>query len=134
MPADIHAAIFAHARCSLPNEACGLVAIDGDGNLRMAYPLTNADPGPTTFTIAPGEHFGALMHAERHGWEIGGVFHSHPESDGQLSRTDLAQPHEAGWLHFVVGFRPREELGVWKIDEGRAVPVPWVVESIASEV
>lgn len=81
----------------------------------MAYPLTNTAASATGFTIAPREHFGALRHAERRGWEIGGVFHSHPGGTATLSAVDLAQPHDPDWFHLVVGFSPDLQVRTWWI-------------------
>lgn len=112
-----------HAEACLPVECCGLLAVDPVGRIRFAYPLTNSAPSATTFTIAPDEHFAALRHAERHGWEIGGVFHSHPGGSPELSAVDLAQPHEQDWLHVVVGFAPQLELRGWWIRDGKLTEV-----------
>lgn len=92
----------------------------------MAYPLTNAEKSPVRFTIAPEEHFGALRHAESRGWDIGGVFHSHPSGGAVPSAVDLAQPHDPDWFHLVIGLQPRVELRAWWISEGSAVEIDTV--------
>nr|MBO2500672.1 M67 family peptidase [Acidimicrobiia bacterium] len=117
-------AVIRHAEACLPDECCGLLAVDAVGRIRFVYPLTNADPSPTTFTIAPEEHFAALRHAERHGWEIGGVFHSHPKGPPELSEVDLAQPHDPDWIHVVVGFVPEPAVRAWRIRGGEPAEVP----------
>lgn len=113
-----------HALNCLPFEACGLLAIDEEGRIRMSYPLTNAVASPSAFTVEPREHFGAVMHAERRGWAIGGVFHSHPGGTAELSPTDLDQPHAPEWVHVVAGFVPHLHLRVWRIAGGRPLEVP----------
>lgn len=120
VPADAYDAVIWHARACLPQEACGLVAVDAAGAVRMVYPLTNAEGSAIRFTIAPAEHFGAVTHCERQGWEIGAVFHSHPRGPAVPSPTDLAQPHDPRWLHFVVGFEPAPHLRCWRIRDGMA--------------
>ena len=110
-----------HALWCHPAECCGLIAIDSQRRVRMVYPLTNSERSPTRFTIEPGEHFGALMHADGQGWEIGGVFHSHPAGEAILSSTDLAQPHDPAWVHVVVGLHPDIHLRAWHIQEGSPV-------------
>lgn len=84
----------------------------------MAYPLTNAAPSPIGFTIEPREQYGAWRHAESRGWEIGGVFHSHPEGGAELSAVDLSQPHDPAWFHVVVGFGGVTRMRVWRIVDG----------------
>lgn len=123
LPEDIVEAILWHAVSCMPDEACGLVAADPGGDLRMAYPLTNTDPSPTRFTIAPGEHYGAVRHAEGRGWDIGAVFHSHPAGEATPSPTDLTQPHDPLWLHLIAGFAPTPHIRAWRIRDGSAQEV-----------
>ena len=95
-------AMLAHAAHDRPLEACGLLAVDSQGMVRFVYSLSNADASTRSFTIAPHEYFGANRHAERHGWEIGGMFHSHPDGEPIPSSTDLAVAPAAHWLYIVV--------------------------------
>lgn len=110
-----------HALWCRPYECCGLIAMDSERRVRMVYPLANTESSPTRFTIEPRQHFGALMHAEGQGWEIGGAFHSHPGGEAILSRTDLAQPHDPGWVHVIVGLQPHTHLRAWRIHDGDPV-------------
>lgn len=103
IPAEIRRAMVAHALFCLPEEACGLLAADEEGRLRMAYCLSNADHSPTTYTLDPQEHFGALRHAEALGWHLAGVFHSHTQSPAYPSATDVARALEPDWLYVLVG-------------------------------
>ena len=103
LPAQIQRAVVAHARFCLPEEACGLLATDETGQLRMAYSLTNIERSRVRFTIAPREHFGAIRHAENNGWVIGGSFHSHPESAAFPSARDIDGALDPDWLYLVVG-------------------------------
>jgi proteasome lid subunit RPN8/RPN11 len=102
-PSQIHLAVVAHAQFCMPEEACGLLAMDRSGRLRMAYATTNVERSSVRFTVAPGEHYGAIRNAERQGWAIGGSFHSHPESVAFPSARDIAGALDASWLYVVVG-------------------------------
>jgi proteasome lid subunit RPN8/RPN11 len=103
VPDEIRAAIVAHARWCLPEEACGLLAVDASGALRMAYCLTNVAASPHRFTVHPVENFRAIEHAERNGWRIGGEFHSHPVSSAVPSAADVAGALDPDWVHLIVG-------------------------------
>ena len=92
-----------HAAFCHPEEACGLLAGDANGVLRMAYCLTNLDSGAASYTIDPVEHFWAMRHAEANGWELVGVFHSHPETQAYPSPTDVALALDPEWLYMIVG-------------------------------
>ena len=71
----------------------------------MAYPLTNSLRSSTNYTIEPREHLKALRHAESQGWEISGVFHSHPHTQAFPSPTDVTLACEPDWLYVVIGMQ-----------------------------
>ena len=102
---DVVTAMRVHAANCHPEECCGLLASDAGGVIRMAYPLTNSLRSPTNYTIEPREHIKALRHAESLGWEISGVFHSHPHTQAYPSPTDVALACEPDWLYVVIGMQ-----------------------------
>jgi [CysO sulfur-carrier protein]-S-L-cysteine hydrolase len=106
---QIREAMLAHAESCHPEESCGLLASDTAGTIRMAYPLTNALRSSTNYTIEPREHVKALRHAESRGWEISGVFHSHPHTGASPSPTDIRLAPDPDWLYVVVGMERRDE-------------------------
>jgi [CysO sulfur-carrier protein]-S-L-cysteine hydrolase len=122
LPDQVRWAILAHAANCAPNECCGLLATDAEGRVRFAYPLTNAHPSPVSYTVDPDEHFHALRHAESRGWEIAGVFHSHPQGPAMPSMVDVQAALEPDWMYLIAapgeirGFRIRagviEELSL----------------------
>ncbi len=103
LPAQVREAMLAHAYTCHPEESCGLLAGPADGDIRMAYPLTNTLHSPTNYTIDPTEHFRSLKHADRSGWDLIGVFHSHPHTAAVPSRTDIRLATEPEWLYVLVG-------------------------------
>ena len=130
IPGQIREALLAHAFACHPEESCGLLASDPSGRLRMAYPLTNALHSPTNYTIEPTEHFRALKHAERSGWEISGVFHSHPHSEAYPSATDVQLAADPDWLYLLVGMEDydRPEIRGFRISGGRISAIPLTFE------
>jgi proteasome lid subunit RPN8/RPN11 len=117
-------AIEAHAENCLPDECCGLLAADSSGAIRFAYPLDNSTPSPVSFTIAPEEHYGALSHAERQGWEICGVFHSHPAGLAKPSASDVTAGLDPDWVHLIYSW---DELRAFSIrgNEVTELEVGW---------
>ena len=103
IPVQIHEAMVAHARFCLPEEACGLLAIDAEERLRMVYATTNVDRSRVKFTVSPREHFAAIRHAEGNGWTISGSFHSHPDSAAFPSGRDIDRALDPDWLYVIVG-------------------------------
>ena len=53
IPAAVRAAIAEHARAELPNEACGLLLLDGDEAVEYV-PGENASPSPRPTPKATG--------------------------------------------------------------------------------
>ena len=92
---------MAHAENCRPDECCGLLAADDEGRIRFAYPLSNADPSPVSYTIDPEEHFHAMRHAESMGWELAGVFHSHPGGTAMPSMVDVQSALEPDWAYLI---------------------------------
>ncbi len=100
IPDDIRDAILTHTANCEPEECCGLLAFDGDGRVRFAYPMTNTDRSESSFTIDPAESYHVFLHAEKMGWAISGVFHSHPGGPDGLSARDLEEA-PPGWIHLL---------------------------------
>jgi len=98
---DVRRRIVDHCVSALPNEGCGLLAVDGDRVVEV-YPTENEDSSPHSFTIPPQEHYDALVDAESRGWVIGGVFHSHPDGPAEMSSIDLARALDKDWIYVVV--------------------------------
>lgn len=119
-------AMFTHAVAGHPSEACGLVLFDGTDPAFVCC-LTNADESGHRFTIDPAEHFGALRFAERRGWTVGGVFHSHVRSEPVPSAADIRGGADPGWLHFIVGpvEGARQTVRAFRIVDGEPSEV-WV--------
>jgi len=103
VPRRVAEAMFRHSGWSLPSEACGLVAFDGDGNPGFVFCLTNADASEHRFTVSPEEHHGSLRLAERLGLTIGGVFHSHIKAEAYPSVSDIDGGADPEWIHFIIG-------------------------------
>ena len=118
---EIAEAVVAHSLFEFPNEACGLFAIDNRGEVRMCYSLSNMDKSPRSYTVNPTEHFRALQHAERNGWRLGGVFHSHTSSPAVPSSIDRRKALEPDWLYVIVGLSDLDapEIRAFRITDGK---------------
>lgn len=112
-----------HARFCAPEEACGLLAIDEAGVVRMVYCCTNVEASPLRFTVDPEEHLNAWRHADARGWDIGGVFHSHPRAEAWPSPTDIERAPDPMWWYVIVG---GDGVRAFRID-GTAREVPLAV-------
>lgn len=100
---------------AFPQEGCGLFASDGD-EVVAVYPTGNDAESPENgFTVPPREHYEALADAESRGWEIGGVFHSHPRGTARPSMVDVMSALDPDWVYLVVGMRGGLEVRAWRI-------------------
>ena len=112
--------IVDHCLSELPNEACGLLAMSGDVVVEV-YPTTNEDRSPYRYTVPPGELYDALVDAEKRGWRLGGVFHSHPRGAAEPSTTDIERAVEPGWLYLIVGLDRGTAIRGWMIESSGPV-------------
>jgi len=122
IPNEIYHAILNHAEACAPEEACGLLAADAAGSLRMVYCLTNVQHSTVAYTIDPEEHYKAMRHAEANGWHLAGAFHSHPDAEPYPSATDRALAMEPDWVYVITG-RARM-MRAYRLDGGSVVEVP----------
>lgn len=114
IPGDALESMIEHARSRAPEEACGLFAIGDGAIVTKVYGLTNTQHSATAYTIDPGDHFEAWEDARRNGWDIGGVFHSHPSSPAVPSPADLVGL-DPEWVSIIVGAR---EVRAYRVSDG----------------
>jgi len=72
-----------------PHEAVGLLVGRADGVVMQCMPAHNtADTPRTQFVLDPQAWLDADRVAQRHGWHILGVIHSHPDAPARPSLHD----------------------------------------------
>jgi proteasome lid subunit RPN8/RPN11 len=120
VPEAIRAQLVDHAREEAPNEACGLIAFR-DGVAERYLPGENTLRSPYRFELRPRDP--ADFFLEDEGYELA-VFHSHPETAPQPSRTDVE--HIGLWEgrpYLILGLASGKLAG-WRITNGRVEPLP----------
>jgi aspartate racemase len=98
LPAEIRDQIIAHVTEGLPEEACGLLAFEGEHPVRL-YPGTNVLASATRYRMKDVEVVRAIEDMDSHGWWLGAIYHSHPSSPAVPSDTDL---DEANWPRAIM--------------------------------
>ena len=98
-------AMVSHAESLFPNECCGamLGEVDGDSKwVRIAVPIQNAFTGSKAarYELRPEDLLAAEREARKNGMDLIGIFHSHPDCDAYFSETDLK--NSCPWYSFVV--------------------------------
>jgi len=121
--------MIAHAQEGWPEEICGLVG-DVQGLPARAYRVKNIDEQPhIRYLLDPKEQLQAYQEIERRG-SMYGIYHSHPATQAEPSRTDRANALDAdapaglqaiwpGAIYFIVSLRDRDhpEVRAWRIYE-----------------
>ena len=77
----------AEAERRAPEEACGLLAGKGE-KVQAVIPVTNALHSRVRYRMEPTEQLKAFLEIERQGWELIGVYHTHPHGPEEPSLTD----------------------------------------------
>ena len=79
--------IIDQARGEAPNECCGMLAGRGEVVLEV-FPGRNTDRSPKTYLMHPEDQLRAFRTMDEQGWELVGIYHSHPHTVACPSRTD----------------------------------------------
>ena len=130
--------ISAEAERLYPMECCGLLLGRDEDSARraeraVAAPNVHSDGGARHFQISPDAFLRAEREAETDGFDVVGIYHSHPDVAARPSRFDL----EAAWpwysyLIVAVGNGRVAEVRCWRLSDDRErfndEPVCWLDE------
>ena len=120
IPASVRAAIAEHARRELPNEACGLLLLDGDEAVEYV-PGENASPSPYYFEL----RLDPVMWADIGDRDLEqAVLHSHVWSAPRPSRTDVERIGLWRGRPYVIYSVRLDELAAWRIGDGQIESIP----------
>jgi proteasome lid subunit RPN8/RPN11 len=112
--------IVAHVKRAQPEEACGLLG-GPPGQVQRVYLVENIDHSPVSYQMDPTGQVRAMEEIEGAGWEIVGIFHSHPAGPAVPSPTDVAQAFYPEAVYLILAPDGPESWGVrgFRIDQGR---------------
>ena len=120
VPAAVRAEIAEHARAELPNEACGLLLLEGDVALEYVRG-ENASPSPYYFEL----RLDPVVWADLGDRDVEqAVVHSHVSSPPRPSRTDVERIGLWEGLPYVIYSVRLDELAAWRIADGGIEPLP----------
>jgi proteasome lid subunit RPN8/RPN11 len=74
----------------------------------------------------PEQQVQAMLDIEARGWELAGIFHSHPNGPSVLSATDVRRAYYPEAVYLIIS---PDERGEWQgrgfhIEDGRVEAVP----------
>jgi proteasome lid subunit RPN8/RPN11 len=84
--------LCAEAEHHAPEEACGLLAGQGE-SIEAVIPVANALHSQVRYRMEPAEQLKAFLEIERQGWELIGIYHTHPRGPEGPSQTDKAEAY-----------------------------------------
>ena len=114
--------IIAHARRSYPEEACGLLA-GPPGEFAALYHCANAAEAGERhrrYSVDPAELLERFRQIDERGWELTGIWHSHPVGRARPSRTDVEIAYYPEAVYFIacLGYQ-RPRVRAFHIVEGK---------------
>lgn len=132
IPADLLAAVVAHARADAPAECCGLLAGSPDGRVSLHFPVRNDLASPTEYLTNARDMLAASKAVRAAGAEVLAVYHSHPASAPVPSAKDVAGNHWGDTIvHVIVGLAGAEpDVRAWHISDGGYSRADWAVAEI----
>ena len=115
VPPEVRAEIAAHAREEAPNEACGLLLLDGTTAVEYVR-ATNATPSPYRFEL----FLDPVRWADIGDSELDqAVVHSHPASPPRPSRTDVENVGLWEGKPYLIYAVHEDDLAAWTIQNGQ---------------
>ncbi len=113
-----YAHIIAHARAGAPEEVCGLIA-GAEGRTRAVYRAPNVAKRPCIeYEMDPEVQLCIFEHLDRRGWDVLGIYHSHPEGPDVPSASDVAQSHYPDAVYVIVSLKNGVRMRGFSIRDG----------------
>ena len=112
---EVRSALAEHAEAEAPNECCGLIALR-DGAAERYVPGRNVAASPYRFELEVDPVLWMDLWDE--GYEIA-IFHSHPSSPPNPSRTDIENIGQWEGHPYVIFDARTRDLAAWRIADGR---------------
>ncbi len=104
---DLYNELVEYAKEHLPEEACGLIAGDIDGNekiIKKVYFLENIDHTEDHFSMNPQEQLSAVKDMRANGYKALGNWHSHPSSPSRPSVEDIRLAYDSKASYLILSF------------------------------
>jgi proteasome lid subunit RPN8/RPN11 len=111
--------VLDHVRACLPQEACGLLGGHGTDVGHVA-PVENIERSSFRYRMEPKAQIEAMLGLERAGYELLGIYHSHPHGPGSLSPTDLLEARYPECAYIVISPHADTWRGrAFRVESGR---------------
>ncbi|MDP2276915.1 MAG: M67 family metallopeptidase [Nitrospirota bacterium] len=88
IPKNLFEEMLSHCREVYPNEACGILAGNGEEASKI-YRITNSENSPVTYKFESTEHIRADIDIRENKLAMLAIYHSHPSSVAYPSQKDI---------------------------------------------
>lgn len=139
LPRTIAEQMIAHAREGKPEEICGLVAGDASGRPVAFFRVPNiATNKIITYHMDPHTQLQAFREMESRGWQLHGIYHSHPATQAYPSETDRGlafdpfdnQPLYPDTIYYIISLADETR----PVIRGFLLPDPDTIEEVHIEI
>lgn len=120
----LRARLQALARAGYPEETCGLLLGRCTENQVEVLELVparnlNRERARDRYELDPTAFLAADTQAREHGWEVVGIWHTHPDHPAKPSATDRAKAWE-GWSYLILSVSQGgvNDLRSWRMHAG----------------
>jgi len=90
----------ADADIRAPEEACGIMAGNA-GRVLKVFPATNALHSPVRYQLEPKEQLEIFNEIDELGWDLLGIYHSHPNGPFHPSATDIQEAYYPETVYLI---------------------------------
>lgn len=119
--------LIEHALEEGPNEACGLLAglVKGGAEpsceVKRIYKMTNTNKSPTRFFMDPAEQLKVLKDIRSLGFQMVGIYHSHPHSKAYPSAHDVEMAFYPDASYVIISLEDKNKpyLKSFRVAEGK---------------
>lgn len=126
MPHSLLDEVINHCRGELPREACGLLA-GPIGKVVAVIPIPNVASEPRQHFLADADKQAeAFAYIAAMGWDLLGIYHSHPRSRAIPSESDIREAAYPDLIQLVVSLRRNPpDIRAYRLrpDKGTAIGV-----------
>ena len=119
-----------HLRRHGKEEACGLLG-GAQGRVERVWLIENVRHSPNEYYMNPEQQVRAMLEIEAAGWDVSGIFHSHPFGPPVPSDTDISQAYYPESVYVIVALSPDATWGLrgFQIEAGVAREIPIEIEA-----
>ena len=114
-----------HVERHWPEEACGILAGPGP-QVERVYLIENIRHSRVDYYMDPTQQVNAMLEIESAGWDVSGIFHSHPSGPPQPSATDIDRALYPDAVYIILAPAVGQEWALrgFEIRDGQVRDVP----------